>query len=303
MRNLLNSRFIFIYLISYPIFSQDTIVDKTGNVHTGKILTVNQNFNLVSFLEVNDTLYFELTAIQINIKNLEQNNNKLPSFFSQSPHAVKSYKMGIARQFSSYNYSPYSFGVNLFSLVQSTAMQNRDIDRLFASNPNFDVFFQKEMHRKFAIRIPIRIGINPLKDSIQQTTQGYNAYSKEIIGDIGLEPVIYFNGLRKLSWFATPSLCIGLGRKVYNSSEYYSNSSANYFKPLGNAPYFKIGSNFGFQLNITSCIQFGLEYGVYIANNRWVESYMLNKDVMRLTYFGYMGKCIISFRLGGKSKT
>lgn len=286
------------WVSAFSVLSQDTIVDKKGNLRTGKILFYDQTYNLISFSSGTDTIYLDMAEITEPSFNQERSGN-VPSYITKSP-ASKAYvrKMGLAKQKPNFTYGPYSFGINVFSLIRPDALLDRDIDRYFASNLNIDVFFQKEMNPELALRFPMRIGLNPLKETIIKDIGYYGEYSKEIIGDIGIEPLFYLNGLKKATWFVSPSLCIGLVRKVIRN--YNNPNNLATYTPSGNAGYFKLGSTFGFQLNLTSNIQFGLEYGAYLANNGW---HYYNDDVAtRRTYFGYIGKCSISYRLGGKRR-
>lgn len=283
---------------AFSVRSQDTLVDKKGNLRIGKILFYDQSYNLISFSSGTDTIYLDMTEITEPSFNQER-IGKVPFYITKSP-ASKAYvhKMGIAKQQPNFTYSPYSFGINVFSLIRPEAMLDRDIDRFFASNRNIDVFFQKEIRTDLALRFPMRIGISPINQVIIKEI-GYNwEYSKEIIGDIGIEPLFYFNGLTKATWFVSPSLCFGLVRKVTQDFD-YNNYLATY-TPSGNAGYYKVGATFGFQLNLTPGIQFGLEYGAHLSNNAW--HYYNYSIPTRRTYFGYTGKLQISYRLGGKPR-
>lgn len=286
------------WVSAFSVLSQDTIVDKKGNLRTGKVLFYDQTYNLISFSSGTDTIYLDLS--EITEPNFNQERiGKVPFFITKSP-ASKAYvrKMGMAKQQPNFTYSPYSFGINVFSLIRPDALLDRDIDRFFASNLNIDVFFQKEMNPELALRFPMRIGISPINEVIIKNIGNYREYSKEIIGDLGIEPLFYLNGLTKATWFVAPSLCIGLVRKVTREDNY--NTYLATYTPLGNAGYFKIGSTFGFQLNLTPGIQFGMECGAHLSNNAW--HYFYASTPSRRTYFGYTGKFQISYRLGGKRR-
>jgi hypothetical protein len=283
---------------AFSVLSQDTIVDKKGNLRTGKILFYDQTYNLISFSSGTDTIYLDMAEVTEPTFNQER-IGKVPFYITKSP-ATKAYvhKMGIAKQQPNFTYSPYSFGINLFSLIRPVGMLDRDIDRFFATNHNIDIFFQKEIRTDLALRFPMRIGISPLNEVIIKDIGNYGEYSKEIIGDLGIEPLFYLNGLTKATWFVAPSLCLGLVRKVTQNYDYNFNAAT--YTPSGNAGYFKIGSTFGFQLNLTPGIQFGLEYGAHLSNNAW--HYYYESTPTRRTYFGYTGKFQVSYRLGGKPR-
>lgn len=287
-----------VFGITLSVISQDTITDNKGNIRTGKILFYDRSYNVMSFSDGSDTLFLNLSEI-IRPELNQERVGKVPYYVSKSP-ATKAYvqKMGITRQPPNFVYSPYSFGVNIFSLIRPVGMLDRNIDRFFASNRNIDIFFQKELNPNLALRFPMRIGINPLNKQVEKSIDYYEEYSKEIIADVGVEPLFYLNGLKKATWFVAPSLCLGLGRKVVRTDNYPDYTST--YIPSGNAGYFKIGSTFGFQLNLTASLQFGMEYGAYVANNGW--HYYYDSIPTRRTYFGYIGKCYISYRLGGKPR-
>lgn len=283
---------------AFSVLSQDTLVDKKGNLRIGKILFYDQTYNLISFSSGTDTIYLDMTEITEPTFNQER-IGKVPFYITKSPASkVYVHKMGIAKQQPNYTYSPYSFGINVFSLIRPEAMLDRDIDRFFASNRNIDVFFQKEIRTDLALRFPMRIGISPINKVIIKDIGNYRDYSKEIIGDLGIEPLFYFNGLTKATWFVSPSLCFGLVRKVTQKYDYNINLAT--YTPSGNAGYYKVGATFGFQLNLTPGIQFGLEYGAHLSNNAWY--YYNYTTSTRRTYFGYTGKFQISYRLGGKRR-
>lgn len=297
MNKLLLSLSVF-WCSAFSVLSQDTIVDKKGNLRIGKILFYDQTYNLISFSSGTDTIYLDMAEITEPSFNQERSGN-VPSYITKSPESKKTVrKMGIAKQPPNFVYSPYSFGINAFSLIRPIGMLDRDIDRFFASNLNIDVFFQKEIKPNLALRFPMRIGLKPLKHIIIKEFGYYGEYSKEIIGDIGIEPLLYLNGLKKVTWFVSQSICVGLVRRV-NPLYDYNNNLATY-TPMGNAGYLKVGNTFGFQLNLTPNIQFGLEYGAYLANNAWRNYY--DSYPSRRTYFGYTGKFQISYRLGGKRR-
>jgi hypothetical protein len=291
-----------VFGIALSVISQDTITDNKGNIRTGKILFYDRSYNLMSFLDGSDTIYLNLSEV-IRPELNQERIGKSPYYVSKSP-ATKTnvQKMGIAKQPPNFVYSPYSFGINIFSLIRPTFMLDSDVDLFFSSNLNIDVFFQKEMNPNLALRFPMRIGIKPLNKEIIKSIDYYGEYikeyGKEIIADVGFEPLFYRNGLKKATWFVAPSLCIGIGRKVVRTNNYLNYTST--YTPSGNAGYFKIGATSGFQLNLTPGIQFGMEYGAYIANNAWHFYY--DNIPKRRTYLGFMGKCYISYRLGGKPR-
>ncbi len=71
----------------------------------------------------------------------EPNFNRESSFYITKSPAKKAFidKMGIAKKQPNFTYSPYRFGINIFSLIGPVAILDRDIDRF--SQPIITLMF------------------------------------------------------------------------------------------------------------------------------------------------------------------
>lgn len=296
---------LFIFLFG-KVNAQDTIVDLKGNILTGKIISIDNNTKFITYVNGKDTLFRTLSSVQrYSLKD------SLKATVVQIPTATSSptqddFRKSIAhrRQFSKYDYGKWSFGLNLMALLKPSIISDFDfLGNSYTTNRSLDLYAQYEYNSKLALRIPLRIGIQPLGHTYYppaSTSLNYGAYSRELIADIGFEPLVYFEGLRQISWYFLPSLTLGLGRKVLKVDGY---PNPTFYVPKGNASHYKLSASFGFQANVTRTIQFGMESGLYLSNNMFTNfSSDPNAESARQNIIGLSLKVFTVWRLGGKKR-
>ena len=198
------------------------------------------------------------------------------------------------------NTGRYQFGLNLGSFVKPGFLLQGTPDFYFSSNAHADVFFQKEIREKFALRIPLRIGFNAAfnwQSKINEVL--YRSGNKLIIGDLGIEPLWNFYRKNKGVGYLAASLVGGVGRNVKKALiGNQSSGDYQYQSTGGTYPYVKFGGSLGAQWNLSPCILLGLEYGFYVANNvqnpgSWDSSF-------EPFYKGISGKYFVIYRWGKK---
>lgn len=286
-------------LVPFWSFAQDTLIDKKGNQRIGKILSVDELSNLLTLQTEQGTVVFKLSELKY-VSNREVKNPKEGTLPNATPvytthfHGTRSNYIP-----PKYTYSPYSVGWNIIPLLNFLPKDSEN--GRYASNRTLELFAQREINDKFAIRIPLRIGLNPI--SKEMISGDYGIYSKEIIGDIGVEPLFNLNGFKQLTWIFAPQFSFGRARAAYiKSPDSLAGPVYNYL-PMGDYSYIRAGFSTGLQLNVTRTIQFGLELSAYLANN-FMPSYYVNAysyGYQRL-YGGIGFRGFLSYRFGGRLK-
>lgn len=198
---------------------------------------------------------------------------------------------------TAYSYSPYSIGLNLFSLIRPTYFYELFRNSYFSSNLNVDLFVQRELNKNFALRVPFRVGFPLPEKVVTYNTDNYFHFTrKTIIGEIGIEPLYYLNGLNKITLLVAPTLGVGRGLKMAEELLGQSYPQPYKYVPVGEYVYYKIGLLLGAQFNLTKSVQFGLELGLFRSNHEWDEFYPQYYD------WGNSTKFFLTYRFGGKRK-
>jgi hypothetical protein len=271
--------FSSLFFSSLILFGQDTIVYVQGNVRYGRVVDVDNSGRFIVFDEKN-------TRSIISMENLKSfTKNDLDSSFQKNDYLTKNVlppseftkKMGASRELMSQGYGKYSFGLNFIALINPNMMGNFDfLSRTYSTNQFVDIFFQFETSPKVALRFPLRIGLNPLSQEVVFSQGDPNhywrgQYMREFVGDLGFEPVFYFLGIHKMTWFVSPGLSVGIGRVV--SRQQFNLSSEEIeaiYTPKGNTVFTRQSINLGFQYFMTKNLQFEMTSGFFLSNNnRW----------------------------------
>lgn len=248
------------------------------------------------------------SAISIEVAGMYLDNELLPMgairlYSSLQPHSRQASQRNRELELRKASYKKtgrYRFGLNVGSLIKPGFLLQGKPDFYFSSNANADVFFQKDIREKFALRIPLRIGFNAAFNWQSKVNEVmYRSGNKLIIGDLGIEPLWNFYRKNKGVGYFAASFVGGIGRKVdkvlignQSSGDYQYQSSG------GAYPYVKFGGSLGAQWNLSPCILLGLEYGFYVANNvqypgSWDSSF-------EPFYKGISGKYFVIYRWGKK---
>lgn len=193
----------------------------------------------------------------------------------------------------------YQLGLNVGALVKPGLFLNGTPDFYFSSNANVDFFIQKEISNKYAFRLPIRIGFNNKYNWQSKVNEVlYRMGNKQIIGDIGIEPLKYFYRRNKSVGYLVGTLVGGVGRNI--SKEYLGNQwggDYQYQSTGGTYPYVKFGCSIGGRWKVTPSIHLALEYGFYLANNVHYQG----PDSYGGFYKGLSGKYLLVYQLGKRN--
>ena len=134
----------------------------------------------------------------------------------------------------------------------------------------------------------------PEKVVTYNTDNYFHSARKTIIGEIGIEPLYYLNGLNKITLLVAPTLGVGRGLKMAEELLGQSYPQPYKYVPVGEYVYYKIGWLLGAQFNLTKSVQFGLELGLFRSNHEWDEFYPQYYD------WGSSAKFFLTYRFGGK---
>lgn len=290
--------FITLCLTSKTLLAQDTLFKKNGEMQLGRVLGVDSLGKTLEFQDKEGVRLIAIASLQKYTTNdLSSSWIKKSSFTTNnsSDDAVK--KFAINRKYLKYKPSRFSVGFNFMSLTNPALVNDFDFfGRTYSTNRHLDSYFQIEFSEKFALRFPVRIGIKPLNGTIINPPNGfYGMYSRELIGDIGVEPIFYFKkNIHKLTWFGAPSLSIGLGKSVRRiiDSDTYTISYTN----IENKTFYRIGFLVGFQYWFTEHLQYEMSYGYLVTNNYWVPTYDSTETVYNQDYLARNLRIALAYR-------
>ena len=286
-------------LVPFWSLAQDTLIDKKGNQRIGKIVSVDELSNVLTLQTEQGKVVFTLSELKY-VSNRGVNHPKEDTIPNATPIYTTNFHGSRPNYISpKYTYSPYSVGWNIIPIL-NILPENSENGR-YASNRTIELYGQREINDKFAIRVPLRIGLNPI--SKEMISQVYGLYSKEIIGDIGVEPLFYLNGFKRLTWIFAPQLSIGRARGAYIStpdSLVGPYAYVYHYSPIGDYSYIRLGFSTGFQMNVTRTVQFGMEFSAYLASN-YMPTYAYDYGYTT-SYAGLGFRGFLSYRFGGRLK-
>jgi len=266
------------------VMAQDTLVYLDGRIQYGRVIGIDKEKGVVYFQENETRLLISLSLMKSYTTNNLEENWKVVGYGSLSPaNKAATFKMNDARRYLGFEPGKYSIGFNLMSLPNPAKVSDFNyFRRPYSTNRHLEFFFQMEINKKRALRFPVRIGINPLNKTLVVPARYdfYNSYSRELIWDVGIEPIFYLRGLYKMTWFGAPSLSLGLGRVV--NIEHVSNPMNVYiYEAIKNSAIFRVGGLYGFQYWFSKSIQLEMSYGLFLTNNT-----SFDRNTNRNVYFG-----------------
>lgn len=289
-----------IFMLFNFCLSQDTIEFKDGKIKYGRVLGFDNKLNILEFQDSNERILIPLNSVRFYTKNkLEEKwvNGEFLTYSSAENSQVLTF--GNNRKFLDYEPRRFSIGINFSSLFEPSLVNDMDyFGRTYSTNPYLECFFQSEINEAFALRIPTRIGINPLKTTdINPLNSFYGMYTRELLFDIGIEPILYFRKSPvKTRWFFAPTFSAVISRPVSRILDNEINLQK--YEPLNNQWGYRIGALTGFQYWFHSRFQLELSYGLFVTNNYWEpDDFNLSGNVRRRPYFGRNLRLALVFRL------
>jgi hypothetical protein len=269
------------------LFGQDTIIDIQGLVRYGSVLEVDKTRRYIVFEENNTRSIISMEILQSFTKNSYDSSFQRKDYMiknAQNPsNDIK--KMGVTREFMPKGFGKYSVGLNFMALSNPDRLGRLDfLNRTYTTNRFLDLFFQVERSPKLAFRFPLRIGLNPLSEEVtflngDPKFYWRDQYMKELVGDVGFEPLFYFLGIHKMTWFFSPGIGMGIGRKVqlekYNVP---SEDIAAIFTPMGNTFFMRYNINLGFQYFLSDRIQLEMTSGFLLSKNYRISGWDLRNS-------------------------
>ena len=302
-KNLKNYRLLLLSFITLIIttktaLAQDTIIKKNGQIELGRVLGIDSTGKTLEFRDVKGIRLISTTSLQSYTTNdLNSSWIKKTSFTvnPSSDEAVR--KFSVNRKYLKYLPSRYSVGFNFMSLTNPAFVNDFDsFGRTYSTNRHIETYFQIEVSKNFAMRFPVRFGIKPLNKTLTNPPNTfYGAYSRELIADIGLEPIFYFKkNIYKICWFGAPSFSIGLGKSVKRIID--SNYGTLTYSPIENKTFYRIGFLFGFQNWINEKLQFEMSYGFLVTNNYYQPTYYLSDSIYQRPYLARNLRIALAYR-------
>ncbi len=290
--------FITLGLTSKTILAQDTLIKKNGEIELGRVLGIDNIGKMLEFKDLNGIRLISTTSIQQYTTHVLEENWKKKSYFSTNPSGEEDVKhFAVNHKYLKFEPSKYSVGFNFMSLTNPALVNDFDYyGRTYSTNRHLDSYFQIELSEKFALRFPIRIGIKPLNGTIiNPPTNFYDAYSRELIADIGVEPIFYFKkNIHKLNWFVAPSFSVGLGKSVRRIID--DNSYSISYTNIENKTFYRIGFLVGFQYWFTDYLQYEMSYGYLVTNNYWFPTFDSTDNLYNQAYLARNLRIALAYR-------
>jgi hypothetical protein len=214
--HLLLLSFITLCITAKTVLAQDTLIKRNGEIELGRVLVADSIGKTLEFQDVKGIRLISIASLQSYTTNdLNSSWIKKTSFTTNSSIDVPVKKFAANRKYLKFKPSRYSVGLNFMSLTNPALVNDFEyFGRTYSTNRQIDSYFQLELTEKFALRFPVRIGIKPLNGTITNPPNSfYDAYSRELIADIGVEPIIYLKkNIYKFSLFGAPSFSVGMGK-------------------------------------------------------------------------------------------
>ena len=291
---------LFVCLIFNFSFAQDTLEFKDGQVKYGRVIGVDTKLNILEFKSPQGQSFISLEKISKYTSNaLDEKWVASTQFTFSVAESNQVTKIGSKRKYLDFTPSRYSVGVNFSSLFNPIYVNDFDnFGRTYSTNRYIESFFQIDLNEGVALRFPVRIGIIPLKKTVLNPPNSfYGMFSRELIGDIGFEPIFYFNKHNvKLKWFAAPSLSIVAGRAVSRVIDYDFYTTT--YEPLDVEFSYRIGALTGFQYWLSSRFQIESSYGLFVTNNYWQpDDFNVPGQISKRPFFGRNLRHAVIYRL------
>jgi hypothetical protein len=228
----------------------------------------------LEFQNSNERVLISVSELKSFTQNqLEEKWNTGESFTFSKADNPQVLRFRDNRQYLKFEPKKFSLGLNFTSLYLYEPYYTKNFfTRTYSTNPYLECFFQMEINDGLALRIPARIGINPLKTIVINPENLFYSemYARELLFDLGIEPIFYFRKIPvKTRWFFAPSLSAVLGKPVEVERIQVNNIRSLKNEPLDNQWGYRIGALTGFQYWFHPRFQVELSYGLFVTNNYW----------------------------------
>ena len=290
--------FITLCITAKTVLAQDTLIKRNGEIELGRVLGADSIGKTLEFQDVKGIRLISIESLQSYTTNdLNSSWIKKTSFTTNSSFNNTVKKFAANRKYLKFKPGRYSVGLNFISLTNPALVNDFDyFGRTYSTNRHIDSYFQLELTEKFALRFPVRIGIKPLNGTITNPPNSfYDAYSRELIADIGVEPIIYLKkNIYKFSLFGAPSFSVGMGKSVRRTID--SNLGTVTYANIENKTFYRIGFLVGFQYWFTKHLQYEMSYGYLVTNNYWVPTYDSTENVYNQAYLARNLRIVLAYR-------
>ncbi len=292
--------FLFLFnLLSFQSLAQDTLIFLNGAVKYGRVLGLESNMRIIEFQNGQKNELISLELLKTYTLNQLESNWTMKNNLTQFPSNIYTVKqMGNTRKLLDFVPGKYSIGLNFTTLFNPALINDFDFfGRTYSTNSHIETFFQIDLNPRIALRFPLRIGLKPLKTTVDNTSfDFYGNYTRELIGDIGFEPIFYFKErMVKLKWFAAPSLSMVLGKSVKRTINY--EPYATTYTPVSSELCYRIGGLIGFQYWLHPHFQIEGSYGYLITNNYWEPSFSENDVLINSPYLARNLRLALVYRM------
>lgn len=296
----------FLLLISLFIFksleAQDTLFFFSGEIKVIKLLNVDTKSGIIHYKigdkeEIRNISSIKSYSNHSNIENFKTINQ---IGLSEPENKKKSKSKSTYQDPSAFEYSKFSFGVNLLSPLSGGGYRFR---RTISSNYNQSLFLQYNLNDKIGIRLPVRIGFGQLKDTNFNYNNGYFwHYNRELIFESGAEVSIMQSDNQRITPYLLPGVYFGRNKGVIDYGNYVT--STTFYFPAPTRTYFRLALNGGFQFNFSRFVQINTEAGLNFNSLNTYYSLYSNGKLERYIgkQIGFQAAINIVYRFGGKPR-
>lgn len=294
---------ITLLLTAFTSLAQDTLFLKSGEIEIVELISVNKKAELLYYKSGTKTSVrtFESLKAYTNYAGADETNWPLfegqTESYMQEHYAVQSSSYDPSK----YTYGKFSVGVNLLSCL--TAYSDK-FDFSLASNYNQGFYLQYDFSSKFGLRLPARIGFSRAKGTYPASSLFISYYhAKDLVFEVGLEPIFMMDNNRKISPYLMPGLYTGLVGGVIANTDPITYNLISY-SVMGPSNYFRTAMNAGVQFNFAKRLQLNLEFGINYNTSRIYYYYNYNNSTVIFKNtnprIGMQAAVNLVYRFGGK---
>jgi hypothetical protein len=258
-------KYLFLLLFQFPflyISAQDTLVLKNGDIKIVQLLLVDKKDGIIVYMQNDKKVVQSISSLTSFTNHSSTDTTDFVSISFKPSIYTNKYmdSVHVKKIYTPHSYSKFSVGINLLSTLSSFGSET---EISIASNYNQSFYGQYNFNKHIAVRLPLRVGFLIMtNERLESKSNKYKHIARDLIYEIGLEPLIMLNDKRKINPYILHGIYFGKSQGVRWVHADSILGSGNFNISVGPREiYYRVALNIGVQFNLSKHFALNFEAG------------------------------------------
>jgi hypothetical protein len=276
-------KYLFLLLFQFPflyISAQDTLVLKNGDIKIVQLLLVDKKDGIIVYMQNDKKVVQSISSLTSFTNHSSTDTTDFVSISFKPSIYTNKYmdSVRVKKIYTPHSYSKFSVGINLLSTLSSLGSET---EISIASNYNQSFYGQYNFNKHIAVRLPLRVGFLIMtNERLESKSNKYKHIARDLIYEIGLEPLIMLNDKRKINPYILHGIYFGKSQGVRWTPN-PDNAGNEVFGTNSIGPreqYYRIAFSIGVQLNVKQHFAVNFEAGGNVNTARAWNYYPFERN-------------------------